>query len=66
MNNNQDNPNNRKKTARTLEEVPLFPYKHVRMESENQSFDNVESAQFDFVQQAGQPSQPPNPEKKND
>lgn len=65
MNLDHDNKNNRKEFARTLEEVPLFPYKHVRMESENRSFDTVESAQFDFVLLAGQPSQPPNPEKKN-
>ncbi len=55
----------KKKLVRTLEDIPLFPYSHVRMENERGEHDSIEAAQFDFVKEAGQPNQP-TPLKKKD
>ncbi len=52
------------KYARTAEDVPLFPYGHARMTSSEPN--SIEQAQFDFVQQAGQPTMPPNAESEEE
>ena len=47
---------NRDNFARTSEEVPYFPFRPVRMA--HIEMDGIEQFQFDFEQQAGQPSRP--------
>ena len=42
--------------ARTSQEVPFFPFRPVSMA--HIEMDGIEQLQFDFVQQAGQPSRP--------
>lgn len=42
--------------ARTSEEVPFFPFEHVRMTQNNVNPANtIEEAQYEFVKQAGMP-----------
>lgn len=47
--------------GRTTEEVPFFPFSHVRMTTSHTPADSIEEAQYDFVKQAGMPSMPQTP-----
>ena len=58
----EDKPK-KNKPVRPPEDVPMFPYRPVRMETEDGKQDSIEMAQFDFVREAGQPNQP-TPQKK--
>jgi hypothetical protein len=61
---NQEDKYTRENYARTSQEVPLFPFRPVRMP--HIEMDDLEQAQFDFVQQAGLPSNPPTNSKEED
>jgi hypothetical protein len=43
---------------RTLEDLPFFPFTNVRMKKRENAVSSVEEAQYDFVKQAGHPSNP--------
>jgi hypothetical protein len=52
--------------ARTSEEVPFFPFEHVRMtQSTANPADNIEEAQYEFVKQAGMPWHAPEDERED-
>ena len=56
----------REYVERTAEEVPFFPFSYVRMAPRHGSLDSIEEAQYDFVKQAGQPSNPPTPSRQDE
>lgn len=58
MNPKKPEPNyTRESFARSAQEVPFFPFRSVSMS--HIEMDGLELAQFDFVNEAGQPSRPP-------
>ena len=59
---NQNPDYTRENFAMTSEEVPFFPLRPVN--KTNGEMDGVEQAQFDFVQQAGQPERLPDDKTK--
>jgi len=56
----------RESFARTSEEVPFFPFEHVRMTQNNANpADSIEEAQYEFVKQAGMPWLAPEDKKED-